>query len=188
MLNRKISKEIGKQNINNIDLKKYQFKTKRNLLEADLNNNFLNKVKVIDDGYFTKKSKGTHYALVTGYLIDPQNLTKQETDILINAITSLTDKKGNIDPNKARKVFTGLLVEIPPNYTTSKRRGALKIETNDFNISKHRKIKVKDLKDPNFNYEIDKGFINNFKNMVFDENSKNPIIIGNVKKGKKYKK
>ena len=32
MLNRKISKEIGKQNINNIDLKKYQFKTKRNLL------------------------------------------------------------------------------------------------------------------------------------------------------------
>ena len=188
MLNRKISKEIGKQNINNLDFKKYQHKTKRKLIEDDLNNNLLNKVKVIDDGYFTKKSKGTHYALVTGYLIDPQNLTKQETDILINAITSLTDKKGNIDPNKARKVFTGLLVEIPPNYTTSKRHGALKLESNNYNISRGRNIKVKDLIDPNFNYEIDKGFINNFKNMVFDENSRNPIIIGNVKKGKKYKK
>lgn len=188
MLNRKIVKEIGKQNINNLDFKKYQHKTKRNLLEDDLNNNILNKVKVIDDGYFTKNSKGTHYALVTGYLIDPKNLTKQETDILINAITSLTDKKGNISPNKARKVIAGFLVDIPPKYTTSKRRGALNLKTNNYHIGKGRSIKVKDLIDPNFNYEIDKKFINSFKNMAFDEKSKNPIIVKNVKKGKKYKK
>ena len=188
MLNRKISKEIGKQNINNLDFKKYQHKTKRNLLEDDLNNNVLNKVKVIDDSYFGKNTGGKHYALVTGYLIDSQNLTKQDTDVLINAITSLTDKKGNINSNKARKVTAGFLVEIPPNYTTSKRHGALKLESNNYNISRGRKIKVKDLIDPNFNYEIDKGFINNFKNMAFDENSKNPIIIKNVKKGKRYKK
>lgn len=188
MLNRKLSKKIGNVKTSKIDFEKFRYKTKEELVEEDIRNNILDKVKVIRDSYFRNNSRGSHYVVPTAFRVDSANPDRDDTDVLINALTSLTDSDGNINLNKIRKVNNGLLIEIPLDKTTSRRRSAIKLEANDYHLTNNRKIKVRDLIEPNFNYQIDKEWLKEFKDMIVDDSDRNPIKRANKNKFRNYKK
>ena len=190
MLNRKLANKIGKQRINKIDFNKYRYKTRRELLEEDLDNSILNKIKLINDSAYDKDYIGDakHFALITGYKIDANLLDKEETDILINILTSVADRDGHINENKLRKVSNGLLIFIPSNETNSQRLNAVKLLVNNKNEKENRNLKVKDLIDINFDLKISKKFIDEIKEIVFDTKAKDKVRKNNVRIGKGYKK
>lgn len=163
---------------------------KRKQIEVELDKKYLNKVKILNDGVYIKDYKGnnSHFYLITGYKINPKKLSKEEANILVNGLTSLVDKEGNIDTNKRRKIEYNLIIEIPKAMKNKKRRSGIKINVDNFHITKNRKLKVKDLKEPNTPYIIDDKFIKEFKDNIFDRNSTDRYRKRNVRISKNYKK
>lgn len=190
MLNRKIANKIGKQRINKIDFNKYRYKTRRELLEEDLDSSILNRIKLISNSIYDKEYAGDelHFALITGYKIDDNVLDKKEVDVIANVLTSIADKDGHIEDNKLRKVSNGLLIFIPSNETNSQRLSAVKLLVNNRNEKENRNLKVKDLIDINFDLRISKKFIDEIKEIVFDTKAKDRVRKNNVRISKDYKK